>query len=78
MVFCCVLGCSNRSENCTGKSFHRIPSVIAHHDEETKILSAERRTSWFNSIKRADVDTKANYYRVFSDHFIHGKKIRKL
>ena len=73
MGFCCVFGCSNRSENCT-KSFFRIPSVITHHDTETKQLSEERRNKWFHNIKRADMDAKAIHYRVCSDHFISGEK----
>ena len=75
MVFCCVVGCSNRSENSTGKSFFRIPSIITHHDEETQILTKERRTKWFNNIKREDINKNMNHYRVCSDHFINGKNI---
>lgn len=72
MVFCCVFGCSNRSEN-SKCSFYRIPSVISHHDPETKILSEERRAKWFASIKREHIKTNATHYRVCSQHFISGK-----
>ena len=71
MVFCCVFNCSNRSENCR-KSFFRIPSIIKH-DKESELLSQERRSKWFSNIKRVHMDTKANHYRVCSDHFLSGK-----
>ena len=73
MVFCCVVGCSNRSEKCSSKSFYRIPTVVSHHDNETQELSSERHSAWFSSIKRADIDTSASFYRVCSDHFVNGK-----
>ena len=73
MVSCCVVGCSNRSEKCSSKSFYRIPAVVSHHDKETQELSSKRRSAWFSSIKRADVDSSASFYRVCSDHFVNGK-----
>ena len=73
MVFCCVVGYSNRPEKCREKSFYRIPAVVSHHDKETQELSSKRHTAWFNSIKRADIDTAATFYRVCSDHFVNGK-----
>ena len=73
MVFCCVVGCSNRSEKCREKSFYRIPAAVSHHDKETHELPSKRRTAWFNGIKRADSDTTATFYRVCSDHFVNGK-----
>ena len=72
MVFCCVFNCSSRSENCN-KSFFRIPSIITHHDKETEALSKERRSKWFNNIKRVCMNTSANHYRVCSAHFISSK-----
>ena len=73
MVFCCVVGCSNMSEKCSSNSFYRIPAVVSHHDKETQELSSKRRSAWFSSIKRADVDSSASFYRVCSDHFVNGK-----
>ena len=73
IVFCCVVGCSNRSEKCSSKSFYRIPAVVLHHDKETQERPSKRRSTWFSSIKRADIDTSPSFYRVFSDHFVNGK-----
>ncbi|XP_047138342.1 uncharacterized protein LOC124814575 [Hydra vulgaris] len=72
MDFCCVFNCTNRSENCT-KSFFCIPTILLHHDEETKQLSTERKNKWFCAIKREDMNFDATHYRVCSDHFITGK-----
>ena len=74
MVICCVVDCKNRSDNTSQDiSFHRIPKVIIHQDEETKLLSKARREKWFQVIKREDVNVDASYYRVCSQHFINGK-----
>ena len=73
MIFCCVVGCSNRSEKYSSKSFYKIPAVASYHDKETQELSSKRRSAWFSSIKRADIDTSASFYRVCSDHFVNGK-----
>ena len=71
--FFVVVGCSNRSEKCSSKFFYRIPAVVSHHDKETLELSSKRRSASFSSIKRADIDTSASFYRVYSDHFVNGK-----
>ena len=70
--FCSVFDCTNRSESCS-KSFFRIPSVLTHHDEETKTISHGRRLKWFNNIKCEDMKITATHYRVCSDHFISGE-----
>ena len=61
IVFCCIVGYSNRSEKCSSKSFYRIPAVVSHHDKETRELSSKRHSACFSSIKRADVDTSASF-----------------
>ena len=73
MVFRCVFGCSNRSKKCNSKSFYRIPAVVSHHDKEIQALSSKTSSVWFSSIKRADIDTSASFYRVCSDYFVNGK-----
>ena len=76
MVFCCVYGCTNSEGNDVkhqAASFHRIPKVISHHDEETRKMSQLRREKWFNAIKRKDINVDATYYRVCSLHFSTGK-----
>ncbi|XP_065645260.1 uncharacterized protein LOC136075753 [Hydra vulgaris] len=72
MAFCCVFRCTNRSESCT-KSFFRIPTILLHHDEETKQISTERKMKWFSAIKRENMNINTTHYRVCSDHFITGK-----
>ena len=78
MVYCAIYNCNNSSERCAKlrivkKSFFRIPKIIRHHDEETELRSTDRREKWFQAIKRRDMDTSADHYRVCSDHFVSGK-----
>ena len=73
MVFCCVVGCSNRSEKRSSKSFYGIPAVVSHHDKQTQELSSKKCSAWFSTIKRADIDASASFYRVSSDYFRNGK-----
>ena len=73
IIFCCVVGCSNRPKKSSSKSFYKIPTVGSHHDKETQELSSKRRSAWFSSIKRADIDISVSFYRVCSDHFVNGK-----
>ena len=77
-VYCAIYNCNNSSERCAKlrigkKSFFRIPKIIRHHDEETELRSTDRREKWFQAIKRRDMDTSADHYRVCSDHFVSGK-----
>ena len=73
MVNCCsVFGCSNRSDREKDRSFHRLPKIITHLDEQTKEYSTERRSKWLSNIRRADLDGK-KFVWVCSDHFVTGK-----
>ena len=73
MVNCCsVFGCSNRSDREKDHSFHRLPKIITHLDEQTKEYSTERRSKWLSNIRRADLDGK-KFVWVCSDHFVTGK-----
>ena len=48
------------------------PAVVSDHGKETQELSSKRCSAWFSSIKRADIDTLASFYRVCSDHLVNG------
>ena len=73
MVNCCsVFGCSNRSDREKDRSFHRLPKIITHLDQQTKEYSTERRNKWLSNIRRADLEGK-KFVWVCSDHFITGK-----
>ena len=73
MVNCCtVFGSSNRSDREKDRSFHRLPKIITHLDEQTKEYSTERRSKWLSNIRRADLDRK-KFAWLCSDHFVTGK-----
>ena len=56
MVICAVVGCSNKScKQNKGVSFYRLPTVITHHDENTKELTEKRQNLWLSRIRRADL-----------------------
>ena len=71
MVYCCIYGCKNCSQN-YDKSFHRIPKVISHHGEQTESISKERREKWFTIINRKDMKKDSDNYRVCAEHFVSG------
>ena len=72
MFFCCVVGCSDRSEKCSSKSFTDLQQSF-HIMTKKQEISSKRRTAWFSNIKRVAIDTSASFYRVCSDHFVNGK-----
>ena len=68
---CCIVDCSSLSS--TEKlSFFRIPSVIVHRSEETKILSEKRRNGWLRVIKRDLSENERKFGRICEKHFISG------
>ena len=55
-------------------TFHRIPTVIKHHDAETKKLTEKRQRQWLANLNLKNVTLKnIEYKRVCSQHFISGK-----
>ena len=72
MVFCVVAGCSIGQKNAVQNLFTEFQQLF-HIMTETQELSSKRCSAWFSSIKRADIDTSASFYRVCSDHFVNGK-----
>ncbi|XP_071371645.1 uncharacterized protein [Centroberyx affinis] len=77
--FCAVVGCSNRSGKGLKKSFYRIPSIVSHQGEKTRLLTIKRRAGWLQALRRKNLNLKqSNYhyqydqYRICSDHFIEG------
>ena len=55
-------------------TFHRIPTVIEHHDAETKKLTEKRQRQWLANLTLKNVTLKnIEYKRVCSQHFISGK-----
>ena len=72
MFFCCVVGCSDRSEKCSSKSFTDLQQSF-HIMTKKQAISSKRRSAWFSNIKRVAIDTSASLYRVCSDHFVNGK-----
>ena len=72
--FCAVYGCSNRSNRERDRRFFSIPAVIKHSDEQTRVLSRERRAKWLAAIKRKDLtEEKIRNASVCSDHFSSGE-----
>ena len=72
--FCCVVGCSNRSDRESKLSYYLIPGVIKHQGEETEKLSAQRRDQWIANIRRDAVKNgDITYPHVCSIHFHEGK-----
>ncbi|XP_041479752.1 THAP domain-containing protein 11-like [Lytechinus variegatus] len=70
--FCCVTGCSNRSNRERDLSFYCIPTVLHHQGEHSHKLSKQRREKWLSNIKRIGWEP-AKHSRVCSVHFISGK-----
>ena len=71
--FCCVIGCSNKS-NKDDKSFFSIRQPIKRQGPQTFELSKERFTKWMAAISREDLNMdNLGSYRICSDHFIKGK-----
>ncbi|KAH7948768.1 hypothetical protein HPB49_002138 [Dermacentor silvarum] len=78
MVFCSVVGCSNRSDSSrrkkkpTNTNFFRIPRIVVDRCERSKTLSTNRRTLWLARINRADLDPQNPNLRVCGAHFVTG------
>ncbi|KAH7966938.1 hypothetical protein HPB49_020806 [Dermacentor silvarum] len=76
MVFCSVVGCSNRSGSSrrkkkpTNTNFFRIPRIVVDRCERSKMLSTNRRTLWLARINRADLDPQNLNLRVCGAHFV--------
>lgn len=72
--FCACFGCSNRRDRNKDKSFFRLPAVISHQGEQTRLLSERRRRQWLAAIRREDIKLENyKYTRICSDHFLSGK-----
>ena len=70
MVICVVVGCSKRLECDKDVSFHRIPAILKHLNEQDFELS-KRRDGYIAAISREDIDLKAlEKYQICSRHFI--------
>ena len=72
MFFCCVVGCSDRTEKRSSQSFTDFQQLF-HITIKKQEISSKRRSAWFSSIKIVGIDTSASLYRVCSDHFVNGK-----
>ncbi len=72
--FCCVVGCSQRSERDKNTRFFNVLKVIHHQGEETRDLSQRRREKWLSNINRPSVtDGDVKNPMVCSLHFHDGK-----
>uniref|UniRef100_UPI00358E3415 THAP domain-containing protein 1-like n=1 Tax=Myxine glutinosa TaxID=7769 RepID=UPI00358E3415 len=70
--FCCVVGCSNRSNRDKDVSFYCIPTVLERQGDHAAKLSKERRERWLSNIKRKGYEP-AKSSRVCSEHLVRGK-----
>ena len=88
MVYCCIVGCFNRSDRgpdsrrnlCSNRegdhnvSFYRIPAIIRNQGKLELELSKRRRDGFVAAISREDLDLNdLDKYRVCSNHFVSGK-----
>ena len=88
MVYCCVVGCFNRSDRgpdsrrnlCSNRegdhnvSFYRIPAIIRNQGKIELELSKRRRDGFVAAISREDLDLNdLEKYRICSNHFVSGK-----
>ena len=74
MNFCAVIGCGKRGDRDKGTRFFRLPAVITHQGEQTRLLSERRRREWLASIRREDIKAENYAYtRVCSEHFVSGQ-----
>ena len=72
--FCAVVGCGKRGDRDKGKRFFRLPTVIKHQGEQTRLLSERRRREWLAAIRRQDIKPENYpYTRVCSEHFVSGQ-----
>ena len=72
--FCAVVGCGKRGDRDKGTIFFRLPTVIKHQGEQTRLLSERRRREWLAAIRRQDIKPgNYPYTRVCSEHFVSGQ-----
>ncbi|KAH7945743.1 hypothetical protein HPB49_015129 [Dermacentor silvarum] len=78
MVFCSVVGCSNRSDSSrrmkkpTNTNFFRIPRIVVDRCERSNRHSTNRRMLWLARINRAYLDPQNPSLRVCGAHFVTG------
>ena len=75
---CCVRDCTKKSGDKVGDekiTFHRISTVVEHHDVETKKLTEKTQRQWLANLNLKIVTLKniECNLRVCSQHFISGK-----
>ncbi|KAK9964741.1 hypothetical protein ABG768_005886 [Culter alburnus] len=71
-MICVVIGCTNRSNRETTKSFYRVPKVVAHRGETWKKLTEKRREKWLENLYLRSSGAESANARVCSDHFVKG------
>ena len=72
--FCAVVGCGKRGDRDKGTRFFRLPTVITHQGEQTRLLSERRSREWLAAIRRQDIKPENYpYTRVCSEHFVSGQ-----
>ena len=71
--FCCVIGCSSRSEREKSIRLFNVPLEITHQGVQTRELSKKRRELWLANINREDVSNGTiKTPQVCSRHFHRG------
>ncbi|XP_060773833.1 transcription factor E2F6 isoform X2 [Neoarius graeffei] len=69
---CVVLGCSNRSNRETDKSFFRVPRELIKKGERTQDFTKRRRERWLSNLSVQSKGAESKHARVCSDHFVKG------
>ena len=74
MVYCVVIGCSNKSDLNKDVSFYRIPKVMYGRSQRKLELSRRRREGYLAAISRAELtESIIENGRICSKHFLSGK-----
>lgn len=74
--FCCIMGCSNRSDGETYVIFYKSLTIIKHQRALTEQTSKRRRDRWILNIRRDAVKNNiVKYSHVCSIHFHQGYKL---
>lgn len=74
--FCCIMGCSNRSDGETYVIFYKSLTIIKHQRALTEQTSKRRRDRWILNIWRDAVKNNiVKYSHVCSIHFHQGYKL---
>ena len=72
VVSCCI--CPNKYVPRGGISFHRLPAIVTHIDEQALAYSKERRETWLRLMRMQDMGEKEmSHLRVCSAHFDEGR-----